>query len=128
MLLHPAPWTAGSFVHVATVVRPASADGTVQVRAMRHGAVAALLEPDGRRAYVWAANLYRHVQQYTLDLPGGAAVWTYKRNVELPRVPKNQPANLGLQGGEAGLWVLESAVPLDAAALLAGVKAGKSRA
>jgi hypothetical protein len=127
MLVHQAPLATGGFVNVATVIRPASAEGIVQIRAMQHGAVAVLLEPDGRRAYVWAANLYRHFQQYMLDLPRGVEVRTYKRNVELPRVPPNEPANLGLQGGESGLWILQSSARLDAAALLSGLKAGKTR-
>jgi len=46
----------------------------------------------------------------------------------MPRVPAGEPANLGLMGGEAGLWILESASALDGAALLAGVKAAKTRA
>ena len=128
MLAHRGPWATGDFVNVATVIRPAGAEGSAQVRGMQHGAVTALLDPGGRRAFVWATNLYRHFQQYTMDVPRGAEVRTYKRNVEMPGVPAGEPANLGLMGGEAGLWILESDVELDGAVLLAGVKAGKTRA
>jgi hypothetical protein len=127
LLVHAAPWSAGDFVSVATVVRPAAAEGIVQVRALTHGAAIIMLEPEARKAYVWVANLYRHLQQYLLDLPEGVRVRTWKRDVEMASVPPGEPANVGLQGSESALWVIESRTPLDAAKLLAGLRAGKTR-
>jgi hypothetical protein len=54
-------------------------------------------------------------------------VSTYNRDVEMPTVPPGEPANAGLVGGEGVVWVIQSDAPLDAPALLNGVRAGKSR-
>jgi hypothetical protein len=127
LLVRPAPWASGEFLHVATVIRPSTAEGSVHIRALRNGAAAVLLEPGARKAYVWAVNLHRQLQQYLLDLPPAVQVRTFKRDVEMPAVPAGEPANAGLIGGESAIWVLESKSPLDASALLAGLRAGKSR-
>jgi len=115
------------FAHVATVIRPANAEGAVEVTALPNGAAAALLEPDRRKAYVWVVNLHRQMQQYLLDLPTGVKVTTYKRDVVMPSVPPGEPANAGLVGGEGAVWVIQSESPLDARALLKGLRGGKSR-
>lgn len=126
-LEHRSPWHVGESVAVATLVRPAGAQGEVQVRSLGKVAAAVMVEPDRKRAYVWAVNLTRHSAQELLDLPPGVAVRTYKRGCELPPVPPGEPANAGLGGGEAVVWVLESQSPLVAADLLAGLRQGKTR-
>jgi hypothetical protein len=85
------------------------------------------MEPDGRKAYVWVANLTRHYRQYLLDLPSGVKVRTYKRDVEMPPAPPGEPANTGLSGAESAVWILESEKPLDVQVLLGGLRAGKGR-
>jgi len=127
LLLRSAPGPVRPFAHVATIIRPANAEGTVEVAALPNGAAAALLEPDRRKAYVWVVNLHRQMQQYLLDLPAGVKVTTYKRDVEMPSVPRGEPANAGLVGGEGAVWMIQSESPLDAGALLKGVRGGKSR-
>ncbi len=127
LLVRPAPWLQGDFANVSTVVRPAGAQGAVQVKALTNGAAAALLEPDGRKAFVWVANLHRQWQQYLLDVPPGVAVRAFKRDVEMPPVPPGEPANAGLLGGESAVWVLESGAPLEPKTLLDGIRAGKGR-
>jgi hypothetical protein len=127
VLVRPAPWKTGDFVHVATAAYPVGAEGGVHFRALHEGAAALLMEPDGRKAYVWIANLTRHYRQYMMDVPAGAKVRTYKRDVEMPPVPPGEPANAGLSGAESAVWVLESGQPLDAKALLNGLRAGKGR-
>lgn len=116
-----------AFANVATIVRPANAEGEAEVSALPNGAAAVLLEPGGRKAYVWAVNLHGQMQQYLLDLPAGVKVDTYKRNVEMPSVPPGEPANAGLVGGEGAVWVIQSESTIDARALLKGVRGGKSR-
>ena len=71
--------------------------------------------------------MHRQMQQYLLDLPTGVKVTTYKRDVVMPSVPPGEPANAGLVGGEGAVWVIQSESPLDAGALLKGVRGGKSR-
>jgi hypothetical protein len=127
LLVRSAQPSAGAFAHVATIIRPAGAEGTAEVTALPNGAAAVLLEPDRRKAYVWVANLHRQLQQYLLDLPAGVKVDTYKRDVEMPSVPPGEPANAGLVGGEGAVWVIQSESPLDARALLKGLRGGKSR-
>jgi hypothetical protein len=118
--------STGTTTQVATIIRPAGAEGTVEITALPNGAAAVLLEPDRRKAYVWAVNLHRQLQQYLLDLPAGVKVDTYKRDVLMPSVPPGEPANAGLVGGEAVVWVIQSENALDAQVLLK-VRAGKSR-
>lgn len=127
LLLRSAPASDRDYAHVATLVRPAAAEGSVEVKSLAHGAAVVLLEPDARKAYVWVVNLHRQMQQYLLDLPTGTRVRTYKRDVELPSVPPAEPANACLMGAEGTGWVLQSESPLNAKALLNGLKAGKSR-
>ena len=117
----------GTLAQVATIVRPANAEGSVEVTSLPNGAAAVLLEPDRRKAYVWVVNLHRQMQQYLLDLPAGVKVSTYKRDVEMPTVPPGEPANAGLVGGEGVVWVIQSDAPLDARVLLKGLRGGKSR-
>ena len=92
-----------------------------------NGAAAVLLEPEGRKALVWVANLERHFQQFLLDVPPGATVTTFKHGLEMPGLPPGEPANLGLLGAESGVWLLESKASIDPAALLAGLRVGKRR-
>ncbi len=122
-----APWQAGDYAYVATIIRPATAEGEVQVKALTHGAAAALVEPGGRKALVWVVNLSRHFQQQLLAIPAGATVRTYMRQVEMPRVPLGESATAGLLGGQEALWVVESPNPLTAEALLAAVSSGVGR-
>jgi hypothetical protein len=119
--------SGGTSTQVATIIRPAGAEGTVEITGLPNGAAAVLLEPDRRKAYVWAVNLHRQLQQYLLDLPAGVNVTTYKRDVEMPSVPPGEPANAGLVGGEAVVWVIQSDTPLDAQSLLKKLRPGKSR-
>ncbi len=119
--------STGTSTQVSTVVRPADSEGAVEITALPNGAGAVLLEPDRRKAYVWVVNLHRQMQQYLLDLPAGVNVTTYKRDVEMPSVPPGEPANAGLIGGENAIWLLQSDSPLDARALLKGLRGGKSR-
>lgn len=127
LLTRPSPWSSGDFVHVSTVIHPADAEGSVQAKALPHGAAAVLLEPEGRNAFVWITNLDRHSRQFLLDVPSGAQVGTYKRNIDMPGVPPGEPANAGLNAAESALWVLQSDRPLDATALLAGLRENLSR-
>jgi hypothetical protein len=127
LLVRPAPWSTGDFVNVATVIRPAHAQGDVHIRALRNGAVALALEPGGRKAYMWLVNLHREMQQYLMDLPAGVTLRSYKRDFEMSSVPPGEPANAGLMGAEGALWVVQSESPLKPQALLDAVRAGKSR-
>lgn len=120
-----APWKVGDYACVATVIHRAGGEGQVRVKALQHGAAAAMVEPGGRKALVWVVNLSRHWQQQLMPVPAGATVRTYKRNVEMPRVPPGEKANAGLLGGEAALWEVESPNPLTTEALLAAVSSGK---
>ncbi len=126
-LARTAPWEIGDFVQVATVIHPAGAEGTVRVKALTNGAAAVLLEPEGRKAFVWVVNLSRHWQQQLLDLPPGVSARVFKRNVELPPLPPGEPAHAGLLAGEGAVWVLESAQLMDAEVLLTGLRSGKGR-
>jgi hypothetical protein len=127
LLARSAPWSQGDFVHVATIVRPTGASGSVHLKALPNGAAAVLVEPDGRKALVWVVNLHRHWQQYQLDLPAGVTVHTYKRDVEMPPVPPGEPANTGLIGGESALWIIESDRQLNPEILLSGLRADDGR-
>ncbi len=127
ILQRPAPWKGGDYLHVATVIHPAGAEGEVQVKALTRGAAVALVEPGGRRALVWVVNLSRHWQQQLLEVPAGATVRTFMRQVEMPHVPPGEKANAGLLGGQAAVWAVESPTPLNAEALLAAVSSGKGR-
>ena len=127
LLVRSAPWSTGDAVNVATIIRPDGAEGSIATMSLTHGAAAVLLEPDARKAYVWVVNLGRHLQQYMLNLPPGVTVRTYKRDVEMPPVPRGEPANTGLQGAEGAVWVLTSNTALDVRTLIAGLRAGKSR-
>jgi hypothetical protein len=127
LLSRPAPWSRRDFVRVATVIRPAGAKGRVHVKPLANGAVAVLVEPGERKAYVWVANLERHLQQYLLDVPADATITTYKHGVEMPGVPPGEPANLGLLGVEGGVWVVESKSPIDPKTLVDGLRTGKGR-
>ena len=127
VLSRPGPWSRRDFVHVATVIRPAESDGSVCVKSLDNAAAAVLLEPGGRKAIVWVVNLERHYQQVLLDVPPGATIVAYKHCVEMPGIPPGEPANLGLQGSESGIWTLASPEPIDAKALLERLKSGKRR-
>jgi hypothetical protein len=127
VLARAAPWSRRDFLHAATIIRPAAARGSVHVKAAGNGAAAVLLEPEGRKALVWVANLERHFQQFLLDVPPGATVTTFKHGLEMPGVPPGEPANLGLLGAESGVWLLESKASIDPAALLEGLRVGKRR-
>lgn len=81
----------------------------------------------GGKAYVWIANLERHLQQYLLDVPADATITTYKHGVEMPGVPPGEPANLGLLGVEGGVGVIESKTPIDPKTLVDGLRTGKGR-
>lgn len=127
LLTRPAPWSAGDYINVSTVVRPAGAAGTVQTKGFANGGAALLLEAGGRKVHVWVANLTRGSQHFLMDVPSGTDVRTYKRNVLLPPVPLGQPAHVGLEGGESAIWVLESLQPINVDALLAGIRQDNTR-
>jgi hypothetical protein len=127
LLVRKAPWAAGDFVNVATIIRPVKSQAGVQVKALSHGAAAVLSNPGDRKVLVWTANLWRHWEQYMLDLPPGVKVRTAKRDVEMPPVPPGEPASVGLLGGESALWEIESDTSLDLHALLDKLRAGKGR-
>jgi hypothetical protein len=127
MLSRAGPWSRRDFVHVASVICPAGAEGKVSVKGLANGAAAVLGEPEGRKALVWVVNLERHFQQFLLDVPRGATVVTFKHGVEMPGVPPGEPANLGLLGSESGVWLIESKESLDPAALAQRLRTGKGR-
>ena len=127
VLSRAAPWSCRDFVHVASVIGPAGALGSVSLKALANGAAAVLLEPERHRALVWVVNLERHFQQYMLDVPPGAKVVTFKHEVEMPGVPPGEPANLGLLGSESGLWLIDAPQPIDPQALLERLRTGKGR-
>jgi hypothetical protein len=127
VLSRAAPWSRRDFAHVASVIRPAGTQGSVHLKALANGAAAVLLEPEGRKALVWVANLERHFQQFLLDVPGGATVATFKHGVEMPGVPPGEPANLGLLGSESGVWLIESKELIDPKALVERLRTGKGR-
>ena len=101
LLVRTAPWAAGDFVNVATIIRPVESQAAVRVKALSYGAAAVLSDPGDRKVRVWTANLWRHWEQYMLDLPPGVKVRTAKRDVEMPPVPPGEPASVGLLGGES---------------------------
>jgi hypothetical protein len=127
VLSRAAPWSRKDFVHVATVIRPAGAEGSVSFKSLGNAAAAVLLEPGGRKATAWVVNLERHFQQVLLDVPPGATIVAYKHCSEMPGVPPGEPANLGLLGSESATWTIESPEAIDPKALLAHLRAGKSR-
>lgn len=127
VLSRPAPWSRRDFVRVATVIRPAGAQGRALVKPLANGAAAVLVEPDARKALVWVTNLERHFQQYLLDWPAEATVTCYKHGVQMPSVPPAEPANLGLAGLESGIWLIESKTPLDPKTLVDGLRTGRGR-
>jgi hypothetical protein len=127
VLARAAPWSRRDFLHVATIIRPAGADGSVRVKALGNGAAAVLLEPDGRKAFVWVANLDRQFQQFLFDVPPGATITTFKHGLEMPGVPPGEPANLGLLGAESGVWLIGSNDPIDPGAVLEALRIGKRR-
>jgi hypothetical protein len=45
-----AQWSAGDYLHVATVVRPTRSEDSVRVKGLRNDGAAAAVEPDGRKA------------------------------------------------------------------------------
>jgi len=127
LISRPAPWLSGDYLHVATVVRPSNSDGRVMVKAMKNGAAAVAIEPDGRKAFVWAVNLHRQLQQYLFDLPGGVTARAYKRDLVMPAIPPAEPASAGLVGGESAIWALSSESRIDPDPILASLRAGKGR-
>lgn len=96
-------------------------------RGFKDGGAAVLLEASCRKAHVWVTNLTKGTQHFLMEVPAGADIQTIKRNVYLPPVPVDQPAHAGLEGGEAAIWVIESAQPIDAEALLAGIRQSNTR-
>jgi hypothetical protein len=126
-LAYNGPWLAGDFLHAGVVAAPASAEGSVVLKALPHGAAALLMEASQRKAFLWVANLDRHWQQYLLPVPAGASVKLFRKSVEMPPVPAGAVASAGLQGAENGVWVIESPTPLNSQAILAGLRAGKGR-
>jgi len=122
LLTRSAPWMAGDYVNVASVIRPSSAKGIVQVKGLKNGAAALFIEPDTKKAHVWVVNLTRATTNYLMDVPQGMDVRTYKRTVHLPPVPPGQPAHAGLEGGEAAIFVVEATQSIDPVVLLAGLR------
>jgi len=127
VLSRAAPWSRRDFVHVATLINPAEAQGSVTFKALANGAAAVLLEPEGRKALVWVVNLERHFQQLLMDVPKGATVTTFKNGIEMPGVPPGEPANLGLLGSESGVWLIDSQELIDPKALVERLRTGKGR-
>jgi len=127
LLCRAAPWSRRDFVHVATIIHPVGAEGSVHLRPLGNAAAAVIVEPDGRKALVWVANLERHFQQVLLDVRSGAKVTTFKHGVEMPGMPPGEPANLGLLGAESGAWVIESSERIDPRALVERLRTGKGR-
>lgn len=127
VLRRPAPWLAGDHVHVATHIHPAGSSGEVHFKALKEAAAALLVEPDRRKAYLWTASLVRHWRQHELEVPPGATVRLFKRDVEMPRVPPDSNAFCSLLGGESAVWVIESPVPLDPDSVLEGLHSGWGR-
>jgi hypothetical protein len=127
VLSRAAPWSRKDFVHVASVIRPADAKGSVSFKSLGNAAAAVLVDPDGRKAVVWVVNLERHFQQILLDIPPGMTLVTYKHCCEMPGVSPGQPANLGLLGSESGIWTIESPEAIDPKALLERLRTGVSR-
>jgi hypothetical protein len=127
VLRRPAPWLAGDRVHVATDIHPAGSDGRVHFKALNEAAAALLLEPNRRKAFIWTASLVRHWRQHELEVPPGATVRLFKRDVEMPPVPPDSNAFCSLLGGESAVWVIESPTPLDPDNVLAGLHSGWGR-
>jgi hypothetical protein len=127
VLRQPAPWRAGHHVQVATHVRPAKSSGSVHFKKLNEAAAALLLEPDGRKAYLWTASLARHWRQHELKVPPQATVRLFKRDVEMPKVPPGSNAFCSLLGGESAVWVIESPEPLDPESILEGLVSGWGR-
>jgi hypothetical protein len=126
MLARPAPWSAGEYVYVATDISPAGSTGQVLFRPLYQGAAAMLVEPGGRRAYLWIVTLERFWRQYLWDLPAGVTARAYKwKHIEMPPVPSGEPANTGLLGGDGTVWVIESMQQVPAQAILDSLRAGK---
>jgi hypothetical protein len=127
LLTRSAPWAAGDYMNVSTVVRPGGAAGMVNTKGFKNGGAAVMLEAGGHKAHVWVTNLTRGTQHFLMDVPAGIDVQTYKRNVYLPPVPPGQPAHAGLEGGEAAIWVLESLQPINVETLMAGIRQSNTR-
>lgn len=127
VLQHRAPWKAGHHVNAGTDIHPAASNGTVRFKPLNEAAAALLLEPDGRKACLWVANLTRHWRQHELEVPVGATVRLFKRDVEMPKVPPGSKAYCSLLGGESAVWVIESTGALDPESVLAGLTSGWGR-
>ena len=127
VLHQQAPWKAGHHVNVATDIHPADSDGIVHFKPLNEAAAALLLEPGRRKAYLWVASLVRHWRQHELEVPTGATVRLFKRNVEMPKVPPNSKAYCSLLAGESAVWIIESPKPLEPKSILAGLTSGYGR-
>lgn len=127
VLHQQAPWKAGHHVNVATDIHPAESDGTVHFKPLNEAAAALLLEPGGHKGYLWVASLVRHWRQHELEVPRGATVRLFKRNIEMPRVPPGSNAYCSLLAGESAVWVIESSQSLDPESVLAGLTSGWGR-
>ena len=123
-----APWVAGDYVYVATDISPVGSSGQVLFKTLFQGAASMLVEPEGRKAYLWIVNLERFWRQYLWDLPAGVTVKAYKwEGIEMPPIPPGKSAHTGLLGGESTVWVMESAQPLPVQTILDSLRAGKGR-
>ncbi|NUQ00313.1 MAG: hypothetical protein HUU35_10725 [Armatimonadetes bacterium] len=125
-LARAAPWKQGDHLEVATDIHPDVSEGQVRFKSLTEGGAALLLEPGGRQAWLWVANLVRHWRLFELTVPAGIEVRGYKRGQELP--PLAEPvATMPLNGAQSGVWRLEAAAPLDADQVLASLVAGQGR-
>lgn len=121
VLARPAPWRTGDFVNAAIDLAPGDSDGEVAFTPLDEGGAAVLLEPGGKVAWVWVANLVRHWRHHLLTLPEGATATVYRRRAPMPPSPAGQPVTIAVQAAESAVVKVESATPLRASMLLDGV-------
>ena len=128
LLSRPAPWQAGDFAMCATDAHPATSDTEVRVKLLNEAAAAVMLEPEGRKAYVWIVSLGRHVRQHHLaPVPGVRGVRVFERDVELTPPFPGEQATLSLHGGESGLFELAAADAIGVEDILDALSSGWGR-
>ncbi len=127
ILARPGPWLTGDHVEVATDARPAASDTEVRIIPLTEGAAMLLIEPDGKRGFLWVASLARHFRQHVLAPLPGVEVRRFERDVELTPPQTGRETIVSLHGAESAVLELTSNAPLDAKAIQASLRSGWGR-
>ncbi|MCK5806056.1 MAG: hypothetical protein KAI66_24705 [Lentisphaeria bacterium] len=122
-----APWSVGDFVFAATDASPDTSDSDVIVVPLNEAAAAIMVEPDGKRAFIWFVSLVRHVRQHHLAPLPNVAVRVFERDVELTPPFSGTRATVSLHGGETAILTLVSESPIEPENLVNALSSGWGR-